>query len=656
MAATMRILGWRAENLRCPDHEINFLQNESDTFKVSLIQMPNGTGKTTTLTLLRTALSGAAQSRQWDREQVRAFQKKGSNEAVGRFEVRLLMNGKRVTIIMTFDFDNGTVSYRTTHGEGQVERFDPPVAFRRFMNDQFVDFYVFDGELAQHLLDRDYTDAERVVELLFQVDMLRRLSGKITQYWEDKTENAGATEERGLKRRKKRVDNLKQRLSDLEVEAAHIRSKREQVRLRLEKQQQAYNLEIGKEESRAVNLEEARTRVRSLEVQVRDHARTALDKMAEPHALSPIFAHTMFNLKAGLDRVKLPESAAREFFEELAQEQECVCGRPIDEEIRAVIRGRSQQYLGSDDVSLLNIMKTAIVEAVGESREKPAEELDQQLHDLDQLMQAHLLAQNELDELELEAGQADPAVRQAQEEIKGLEKELNELESELQKYESDDDRLGDDSPGIEVIRRRYKKAEEDFAEITQTLEMKNKRDILIDILSKAHRKAKESITKEICDQANLRIADLLPYNDIRIACIDRCLVLKDQAGGSVGEQLSIAYAFLSTLFHRAENQLPFIVDSPAGSIDLATRPRISDLIPKLSNQFIAFTISSEREAFVPRLKRSSGDSIQFITLFRKSAKELGEQARAVDVSVETTDGFCVTDEKFFNDFQFDAED
>ncbi len=37
----------------------------------------------------------------------------------------------------------------------------------------------------------------------------------------------------------------------------------------------------------------------------------------QPNALSPVFAVAMYDLKAGLDRVKLPESVAREFFEEL---------------------------------------------------------------------------------------------------------------------------------------------------------------------------------------------------------------------------------------------------------------------------------------------------------------------------------------------------
>ena len=47
MATILRILGWTAEGLRCPDHEVNCCDADGNPFAVSLIQMPNGTGKTT---------------------------------------------------------------------------------------------------------------------------------------------------------------------------------------------------------------------------------------------------------------------------------------------------------------------------------------------------------------------------------------------------------------------------------------------------------------------------------------------------------------------------------------------------------------------------------------------------------------------------------
>ena len=98
----------------------------------------------------------------------------------------------------------------------------------------------------------------------------------------------------------------------------------------------------------------------------------------------------------------------------------------------------------------------------------------------------------------------------------------------------------------------------------------------------------------MCQEANKRIEGLMPSNAIRIREITQSLVLQGQKAGSVGETLSIGYAFLATLFNRTEHQLPFIVDSPANPIDLEVRANVAELVPKLSHQFIAFTISSEK--------------------------------------------------------------
>ena len=179
---------------------------------------------------------------------------------------------------------------------------------------------------------------------------------------------------------------------------------------------------------------------------------------------------------------------------------------------------------------------------------------------------------------------------------------------------------------------------------------------MIAILDRAHQKAHETITEEICTEANKRIDELMPHNNILIDRIDQCLMLQGQEGGSVGETLSVAWGFLATLFHRSEHKLPFVVDSPAGSVDLAVRPKIGELIPNLTGQFIAFTISSERERFVSPLKQASKDEVHFVTLFRKGAPDLEERARMATTFDETVDGLNVTGETFFNEFQLDTEE
>ena len=655
MPAVMRIIGWKAEGLRCPDHEVDFSDSEGQPRKIVLIQMPNGTGKTTTLDLLRAALSGSAQDGKWDASRVKEYQKKGSDNSDGVFEVRLLLNDKRVTIIMYFDFEAGTIHYKTTRGSGQEDGFDPPADFRRFLHDNFVNFFVFDGELAGRLLDKTRTDAEAVVEALFQINSIVKVRQSVADYWQTKAENTEVKEGDAGKKELK-LNRWRDRLNTLVSDKTKLTDERERLLLRLGRQRETYNQEIQKETTRSQALMAANAKVAELKQKVTDEAGEILDAMRDPHALSSRFADVIYELKTGLDRVKLPESAAREFFEELAAEAECVCGRPIDEQIREIIRQRAAQYMGTDDVALLNAMKTDIQEAVGSSQEEPENVLNQKIKELDKLVAEETAARNDLSELEFEAEKADPAVKQAKQEIEQLETEMARIDSELDKFESPDASLGVDKTfGIEVIKKKIKDSEKKLAEITQTIGMKQKRDILVGILESAYTKARQGIASDICAEANRRIQKLMPNNKMVIDRIDKSLVLSGQASGSVGENLSIAYGFLATLFDRSDHQLPFIVDSPAAPIDLSIRPKIAELIPQLTRQFVAFTISPERDRFVPQLEAAAGAPVDYITLFRKGATELETAARKTPDHFETVDGIGVRGKDFFNEFQTESE-
>ena len=657
MPAVMRILGWKSEGLRCPDHELSCIDEDGNPYPVSLIQMPNGTGKTTTLALLRAALSGAAIGQGWDRDTISEFRKRNSMQTCGVFEVRLLLNERRATIAIEFDFENGRVFYKTTHGPGHRDGFHPPPDFRRFMNENFVNFYVFDGELAQHLLDREYTDAQVVVENLFQTNVFDEMAWRVSEYWDNRTQNVGAKKETGLSRRQNRLASLRKRHADLKGVRDELRQRRSELVAKLEGKQETYDQQLRREDARFKSLNDAETKVERLTGRVREEALDVLELMRNPHALSSSFANWMLEFKDGLDKVKLPESAAREFFVDLALEPECVCGRPIDAAIADTIRMRAEQYLGSNDVSLLNSMKTAVKDFVGDSSDEHSKDLNERMASLSSVVEDERDARNDLDELRLETEQSDPALKSVRADIDSLRQQLRNIDLKLKKMESKDQKQpAERTFGIEVLEDRIRVAERKLAEITHTLEEKAKRDTLTGIIKRAHKKAHRGIATELCDQANRRILDLMPHNGISIERIERNLILKGQEGGSVGETLSIAYAFLATLFHRSDHQLPFIVDSPAGPIDLAVRPRIGEIIPNLSGQFIAFTISSERTRFIEPLKRASNTKIQFITLFRKGAVDLDRVAYERGTVVETADGLNVEDEEFFSEFQLEEEE
>ena len=181
---------------------------------------------------------------------------------------------------------------------------------------------------------------------------------------------------------------------------------------------------------------------------------------------------------------------------------------------------------------------------------------------------------------------------------------------------------------IATVKEIVSVLEVQVAEITDTLALRTKRDLLNQIVQQAYATARQEIANEIKEDANDRIAELMPDNSIRIDEIDRSVSLRGQTTGSAGENLSVGYAFLATLFNRSgEHELPFVVDSPANPIDYDIRPKIGELAPNLTNQFIAFVISSERRALPasPPLSRHAGRSStlhSFARILPATPKEL----------------------------------
>ncbi len=647
----LKLLGWEATGLRCPDHVIDFSRGKNGVYPISLVQMPNGTGKTTALHLLRAALSGAAA--EWTPAQVRELRKKDGGNDVGCFTLRLMHDDRRITIAITLDFDDGKARYGTTVASGLKQGFHPPQQLKPFLRPEFVKLFVFDGELAQQLLSPKHTNAQSAVDELFRLDLLAAISDRVSDYWERQTEGQTAKAQQGLTKWKRRVGSLERRITQLrkdqkklEMARAEVYEEHESLRSEIEDglraRADAQRLLDAADESviKTCDL------VTSLSVAL-------FNGLTQPAQLSEVFAEGLELLKSGLDRAKLPESAAREFFEELANDEEvCVCGRDLDEECRSRIREHAKSYMGSEEVAFLNAMKSDISRATAARSSGSVTTI---VGDLEDSIAKRGEAQTERDRVKRHALGEDPELEKAERQRSELQRQLDALDGQLASFEDTDTSRGvDTTTGIPVLIAQLEEAKRTLDKVVGTVTLRAKRDAIMSLLERAEERGRKTLCANIVRRANSRIVKLMPNNDIRISRIESRLVLKGQEEGSVGETLSVAYAFLSTLFGQAEYQLPFIVDSPAGPIDFAIRPEIAKLIPQLSNQFIAFTISSEREKFVQPLADGCDGELQYLTLFRKGNRSVDDAGRRCS-HTETEDGLLVSGAKFFEQFQLENE-
>ncbi|HAG80007.1 MAG TPA: hypothetical protein DCL61_02295 [Cyanobacteria bacterium UBA12227] len=657
MSLQFALLGWSASGLRCPDHEVHLSPpNSIQPYPVTLVQMPNGTGKTTTLNMLRATLSGAA--RQWSSEKIREFRRSSNSSQIGKFIIKLAVNGNRLTFELELDFKKGRSMYRTSYGTGIQDGFCPPAQLRKFLNLDFVNLFVFDGELASNLLDPKQTRARNAIDSLFQLSLLEEVANKLQENWERHAESASSKSSKGLNRRKNRLNELKRKRDKINKEQERLHKDKSQLELDIQEADQDYEIALSKDQNIGSQLTLLKGQLDTAEKGVTWKVTEEIANMRNPQTLLPEFGTALQNLKANLDRLKLPTSTSRQFFEELAEERECVCGRTIDCGIRQKIRDRAKNYLGEDEVGVLNNIKADIATYCAENPATYHQELQEQLKDLGTFIRKRDELKTELDSLEADRlAQGDSDLEEKKKCLEELRKKFNVCTERLKEIErSPHSKPSDDTDCIKELDKLIEKAEYDVAEATETLTLKRKTEIARSILLEAHQQAREELRKYILEQTNNRITQLLSRDPVLLEDIQNSLRLRGQGGASVGQTLSVSYAFLATLFNRSDHQLPFIVDSPAGALDLNVRPEVARLIPSLCDQFVAFTISSERQSFVDILHQAAKEKVEYLTLFRKTSR-MNELWRNVppEQLKETVDGVIIKGKDFFDRFDLDKE-
>lgn len=572
--------------------------------------------------------------------------------AFGSFELKLLYeNEKRLTFILNFDFGGkGSVSYTTVGPNGNNSEFLPPNSLRSVLQGDFISLLIFDGELAEQLLDSKSTNAQKAIDEMYQLTLFNRMETQIDSFYNDLASSANSKgSPRELSQRKNKVDNLKRRIKEVNDSKTATKKELTQVQAEIERLENEFNDEINKNTNNKIKIANAEAAHKEALTKLTDATKDLAEFIKNPSEISPRFGAAITSLKDHLDRVKLPGVAAREFFDELADESHCICGTEITPEISVQIKQNARNYLGAEEVGVLNAMKSDIKTRIIDVEQPVGIQLKVKVQEIKTLQDDESAAKQAIELIKDEASRDDPQAERIKHSLDGLRADAARLKIELEKYDNilDD---SDTSLNLDILKRRLLNAEKELADATGTVTQKIKRDIVTRILKHAFELSRESLSRSVCEKINQKIAQLMPDNDIRVSSINRSLRLAGKDGGSVGETLTVGYAFLSSLLFNSAHQLPCVIDSPANPIDLQVRPQIAGLVPKISNQFIAFTISSERPGFFKPLMKACDNKVYLQTLFRKKNQDLIDKAIKEQNVKQTEDGILVEGFSFFDSF------
>lgn len=617
------IRGWKARNLRGGLRHLDIDLGVTPS-RWSLIQMPNGMGKTTTMSLLRKLLSNDAIG-PTEAQDLRA----DDQVEEGSFELQLLVDDQPFRLGIDFDFRTGNTSRYTVRAEsrdgGRVSGRALPTELSDLLTTQLAEMFVFNGELAKQIRDMNGQTADNAIKSLYRLGQVAGLRAAVNQIVEVEQLRAkamtSAKEDKGVNRLKNALDEVRRAETRLTNEERVLSTQRGAARQRAEELETAIRDHLAENEDYRDRLAELAAQQDALTQDTHALSGEALALLRRPPHVHSRLLTRLTTLGGRLFELKLPETISSEFFQDLAKQNLCVCGRPLGHDEKEHIRTESSRYLAQDQISIINQMKLALRETDADAN-RFASTIDELR---DKLLSRQRLKASR-DRLEMESIENGDAI------LADLHKQRDDVIDSLSRMDHQFERLTTKDSGrqrdlrlswetnLPLCRAERKDRDDKYNTALNTRRFNQKADLMKELISDFERRALAKLRERVRQLTNkklLQIARTEPLEVTRIAgglaMASPGLQVKKEL--SEGQSLSVAYAFLTSLLSDAPYSLPFVVDSPVVSLDNANRREVGDLIPDLFDQMIMFVISSERDGFADRFYRR-GDDVRYLTISR----------------------------------------
>ena len=607
----MSILELEYKNIRkISSLQISFRNDTGGVIKNNFVMMANGTGKTTTMTLIKGLLDGSAKN--WPVDYVKSFAPTTTTGDKGEFSITVKFDEKQYKYFLSLDYVNGIAKIETqAPPKGRETGLLLPTAIKGIFTPEFVSRFVFDGEQAKKSMDRTSNEADETIRYLYRLDELDEiLAMNMNILTEIQNAECGSTGTRGsLSNLRSRQKKVRDHIASLEKKQKQLngdiaRFSQEKIEKEKQRQELDKNYEALNKEKNEVIAEQEKNRG-NVDVKITE----IVSLVKTPYLVSEGLCNRMYEFGDAMKKLKLPKSSSKDFFTELAYAEKCVCDRCIGEKERDAILKNAERYLGSDHQAVLNNIKSVLMGSTYDEHLVAAFEELGKLQEQKTRLNARFA---DVEDKLIKAG--GPQVEQLQSEIEVLIGQISSAQTQLKIIESkdEDDETLTEENNLHKARRADAEYEVKIASTTKTNAALRKKNVVQDLVNEIKTQATAALKEEIIKKANDKISRVIKDDYIEIESIDGYIKLKDREGASDGQTLSIGYCFLGTLFEEAELEFPFVIDSPTGKMDFDKRQAVADIIPVVFNQMIAFVQSAEVKCFADRFYKNT--DTQYLTI------------------------------------------
>lgn len=149
----MAILELEYKNIRkITALKLPFTKADGSVISNNFIMMANGTGKTTTMELIKGLFDGTAAG--WTASKVRSFAPTLTEADTGEFSITVKFDDRQYKYFLSMNYKDGTVQVETSAPpKGREAGLRLPESIRGIFTPEFVRRFVFDGEQAAKSMD-----------------------------------------------------------------------------------------------------------------------------------------------------------------------------------------------------------------------------------------------------------------------------------------------------------------------------------------------------------------------------------------------------------------------------------------------------------------------------------------------------------------------
>jgi len=610
--------------------ELHWKSDQNSTgLKSEALLMRNGTGKTTTLFILRYLFSNTPIPKYLlERASYKGLVSSGDITEIGgkpELSVDIEIDGKVWTLGYKFEDNFSSARIFTQAPTQYYDHYQMPPKFATAFenNIELAELLFIDtqkvGDGARKL---DKKLVNGAMSTLANVKVLQIASEfeipNIMEKERKKSKKKGSAQEKAiaeqaLKRCNSTIRDINKKLNE-DIEELKLKN--------LDLIQNKEDMDDVKQKSALKKkFNDAENALKDADIRVGNSTRLLYDALIDPSNLPENVWTNVKDYYAKLSKSRIPKSIAKEYLNSVLEEELCICGTDLhgDNERIKSIKSKMNNSMGLGILSEVYIMKDRVAES------KPREDLILLKNKLTTLREVRDSLRTKAGRLKFElGGKAKLQLDTLGADKNALETRIKELKDDIEMYESKSDgqiktnrkdwcgrsmtTSGDPSTvpkdigecknlyHLNVIKKNLTKKLETIAGIE---DLSSAAESITEMFETVRLDILDKLQKETLIQSANQLENFEMQNGLRLHSLDDGVTCIDNAGRtqkgfSTGEELAVIFSLISSLSEVTQMSVPIIVDNPTKGLDPLKLEGAQKALLGFDTQLILLIYATER--------------------------------------------------------------